>query len=56
METVALTITSSVATTYLQTLSLRERIDIAKLNLENAVGVLTLVESRRVLNTAEHHH
>ncbi len=46
METVALTITSSVATTYLQILSLRERIDIAKLNLENAVGVLTLVESR----------
>lgn len=46
LETVALTITSSVATTYLQVLSLRERIDIAKLNLENAESVLKLVESR----------
>ncbi len=45
-ETVALTITSSVATSYLQVLSLRERIAIAKLNLENAESVLKLVESR----------
>lgn len=44
--TVALTMTSSVATTYLQVLSLRERISIAKLNLENAESVLKLVESR----------
>ena len=45
-ETVALTMTSGVATTYLQVLSLRERIAIAKLNLENAERVLKLVESR----------
>ena len=44
--TVALTMTSSVATTYLQVLSLRERISIANLNLENAENVLKLVESR----------
>ncbi len=45
-DTVALTITSSVAITYLQVLSLRERIAIAYLNLENAERVLKLVESR----------
>lgn len=45
-ETVALTLTSSVATTYLQVLSLRERIAIAHLNLNNAERVLKLVESR----------
>jgi multidrug efflux system outer membrane protein len=45
-ETVALTMTSSVATSYLQVLSFRERIAIANLNLENAERVLKLVESR----------
>jgi outer membrane protein TolC len=34
-QTVALTVISSVATTYLQALELRERIDVARLNLEN---------------------
>lgn len=45
-ETVTLTITSSVAITYLQVLSLRERIAIARLNLENSESVMKLVESR----------
>ena len=45
-ETVALTMTSGVAITYLQVLSLRERIAIARRNLENAESVLRLVESR----------
>lgn len=45
-ETVALTITSGVAIAYLQVLSLRERLAIAHLNLENAERVLKLVESR----------
>lgn len=45
-ETVALTITSGVAITYLQVLSLRERIAIARLNLANAESVLQLVVSR----------
>lgn len=45
-ETVALTLASSVATTYMQVLSLRERIAIAHLNLENAERVLKLVGAR----------
>ena len=45
-ETVALTITSAVATTYFQVLSLRERIAIAHLNLTNALELLKVVESR----------
>ena len=45
-ETIALTLTSSVAITYLQVLSLRQRIAIAHLNLENAERVLKLVEAR----------
>ena len=45
-ETIALTITSSVAITYLQVLSLRERIAIARLNLDNAERVLKTVEAR----------
>ena len=44
--TIALTLTSGVALTYLQVLSLRERIAIAALNLENAESVLKLVEAR----------
>ncbi|MGH8120997.1 MAG: efflux transporter outer membrane subunit [Gammaproteobacteria bacterium] len=45
-ETVALTMTSAVAITYLQVLSLRERTAIARLNLENAEDVLKLVAAR----------
>ena len=45
-ETIALTLTSGVAIAYLQVLSLRERIAIAYLNLENAERVLKLVEAR----------
>ena len=45
-ETIALTLTSGVAITYLQVLSLRERTAIAHLNLENAKRVLKLVEAR----------
>lgn len=45
-ETVALTVVSSVASTYFQLLSLRDRLDIAKSNLENARGVLKITEAR----------
>ena len=45
-ETVALTATAATATTYFQLLSLRERIEIARLNLENARSVLMVTESR----------
>ncbi len=45
-ETVALTVVSSVASTYFQLLSLRDRIAIAKHNLENAQGVLKITEAR----------
>jgi NodT family efflux transporter outer membrane factor (OMF) lipoprotein len=39
-QTVALTVISSVATTYLQALELRERIEVARLNLENGRKIL----------------
>lgn len=45
-ETVALTVVSSTASTYFQLLSLRDRIAIAKKNLENAQGVLKITEAR----------
>jgi multidrug efflux system outer membrane protein len=45
-ETVALTVVSSVASTYFQLLSLRDRIAIAKRNLQNAQGVLKITEAR----------
>jgi NodT family efflux transporter outer membrane factor (OMF) lipoprotein len=45
-ETVALTAIASTASTYFQLLSLRERIEIARLNLENALTVLQVTESR----------
>lgn len=45
-ETVALTAVSATASTYFQLLSLRERIEIARLNLENAVAVLAVTEAR----------
>lgn len=45
-DTVALTVSAGVANTYLQVLSLRERLAIARLNLANAERVLALVESK----------
>lgn len=45
-ETVALTVTSGVATTYLQILSLRDRLDVARSNLKIAQDVMALVEAR----------
>jgi NodT family efflux transporter outer membrane factor (OMF) lipoprotein len=45
-ETVALTVTAGVATTYFQVLSLRERLAIARLNLADAERVLSLVQAR----------
>jgi len=45
-ETVALTAVAATATTYFQLLSLRERIEIARLNLENAEAVLMVTEAR----------
>ena len=45
-ETVALTVTSGVATTYFQVLSLRERLSIARLNLADALRLLALVQAR----------
>lgn len=45
-ETVALTATATTATTYFQLLSLRERIEIARLNLENAEAVLAVSDAR----------
>ncbi len=45
-ETVALTITAATAQGYFRILSLRERTEIARLNLANAERVLDLVEAR----------
>ena len=45
-ETVALTVTSSIVSTFLQVLSLRDRIAIARQNVANAQRVLTLVEAQ----------
>ncbi|MDB5777341.1 MAG: transporter [Herbaspirillum sp.] len=45
-ETVALTVTSSIVSTYLQVLSLRDRIKIARNNIANAERVLALVEAQ----------
>ena len=45
-ETVALTAVSGTASTYFQLLSLRERIEIARLNLENAEAVLAVTDAR----------
>lgn len=45
-DTVTLTTTASVANTYLQVLSLRDRLRIAQLNLDNAQRVLELTELR----------
>lgn len=45
-ETVALTVTSGVASTYLQVLTLKDRIALAQQNLANAQQVLTVVEAK----------
>jgi multidrug efflux system outer membrane protein len=45
-RTVALTVTSGVATTYFQLLSLRERISVARANLKSAQDILNLVQRR----------
>ena len=45
-ETVALTATTGTANTYFQLLSLRERLAIARLNLETALAVLAITEAR----------
>jgi NodT family efflux transporter outer membrane factor (OMF) lipoprotein len=45
-ETVALTALSTTAITYFQLLSLRERLETARLNLENAQAVLAVTEAR----------
>lgn len=44
--TVALTVTSSIVSTYLQVLSLRDRLDIVRNNVANAERVLTLVQAQ----------
>ncbi|BEV16788.1 efflux transporter outer membrane subunit [Herbaspirillum sp. DW155] len=45
-ETVALTVTSGIVSTYLQVLSLRDRLEIARQNVSNAERVLRLVEAQ----------
>jgi outer membrane protein, multidrug efflux system len=51
-QTVALTVVSSVATTYLQALELRERIDVAQLNLENGRKILRGLAFQQQVGTA----
>lgn len=45
-DTVAITVTADVATTYFRTLEFRDRLAIARDNLANAVRVLAVVEAR----------
>jgi outer membrane protein, multidrug efflux system len=51
-ETVALTVLSSVASTYLQALELRERIEVAEQNLENGRKILKGLSFQRQVGTA----
>jgi outer membrane protein, multidrug efflux system len=51
-QTVALTVISSVATTYLQALELRERIDVARQNLENGRKILRGLALQQQVGTA----
>ncbi len=51
-DTVAMTLTASVADTYLQILSLQERIRLAKTIAHDAERVLSLIEARRSVGTA----
>lgn len=45
-QTIALTVTSGIVSTYLQVLSLHDRLDVAAENVKNAEHVLTLVEAQ----------
>jgi outer membrane protein, multidrug efflux system len=51
-ETVALTVISSVASTYLQALELRERIEVAEQNLENGRKILKGLSFQQQVGTA----
>jgi outer membrane protein, multidrug efflux system len=51
-QTVALTVISSVATTYLQALELRERIEVAQQNLDNGQKILRGLEREQEIGTA----
>ncbi len=51
-QTVALTVISSVATTYLQALELRERIEVARQNLENGRKILRGLAFQQQVGTA----
>jgi NodT family efflux transporter outer membrane factor (OMF) lipoprotein len=51
-ETVALTVVSSVATTYLQALELRERIEVAEQNLANSEKILKGLSFQQQVGTA----
>jgi multidrug efflux system outer membrane protein len=46
-QTVALTVTSGIVSTYLQVLSLHDRLDIARAHVANAEHVLVLVEAQK---------
>ncbi len=46
-QTVALTVTSGIVSTYLQVLSLRDRLAVARTHVANAEHVLTLVEAQK---------
>ena len=51
-QVVALTIVTSVATTYFQLLALQDRLKVARENLATAENVLAIIEGRRRLGTA----
>ena len=51
-DTVAMTLTASVADTYLQILSLQERLRLAKTIAHDAARILSLIEARRSVGTA----
>jgi multidrug efflux system outer membrane protein len=51
-QTVALTVTSGIVSTYLQVLSLHDRLDIARAHVANAQHVLTLVEAQKSAGAA----
>jgi multidrug efflux system outer membrane protein len=51
-QTVALTVTSGIVSTYLQVLSLHDRLDVARENVSNAEHVLSLVEAQSSVGAA----
>lgn len=51
-QTVALTVTSAIVSTYLQVLSLHDRLDVARENAANAEHVLSLVEAQSSVGAA----